>query len=253
VTVTDPATPPPKRTHRFTTDAQEEFRRGGRRRLVWAGAVALAGLAALVLLGPDERAVKEKFEYYGAPSDEMRIMPEISIEDGSDIVSQIPKSLQVPPPPANMDIIEEEEDPDAVEAKPEEKAEDPNELDVAVDNPQPDAETSSDHQVEMTLPTQSSTDWFILEMVRPEYPLDASESERRTRIIFVNLWIFVRPDGTVSDVMVTSTNGGQTFIDATTEALLKWRFGWRVDPGIGRQIQMTWRFKSPYFTTGRGF
>ena len=251
--MTEPVHDSPQRPHRFTTEAQAAYRRGGRRRLVWAGAVTLAGLVVLVLLGPDERVVKEKFEYYGAPSDEMRIMPEISIEDVADLVSQLPKSLQIPPPPANMDIIEEEEDPDAVEAKPEEKTDDPNELDVAVDNPQPDAETSSDHQVEMSLPTQSSTDWFILEMVRPEYPLDATESERRTRVIFVNLWIFVRPDGTVSDVMVTSTNGGQAFSDATIEALLKWKFGWRIDPGIGRQIQMTWRFKSPYFTPGGRF
>jgi len=216
----DPATHQPREPHRrlFTTRAQASFRRGGRKRLAWSGAVTLLGLALIVLLGPGEEVVKEKFEYYGAPSDEMQIMPEISIDQGSDQAHQIPKSLQVPPPPANMDIIEEKDDPDAVETRPEEVADDPNEIDVAVDQPQPDAEVSTDYQVELSMPTQSSTDFFILEMVRPEYPLGATETERRTPVIFVNLWIFAKPDGT--------------------------------EEKKGRQIQMTWRFKSPYFSPG---
>ncbi len=34
------------------------------------------------------------------------------------------------------------------------------------------------------------------------------------------------------------------------KAVLQWKIGWRVDEKKGRQIQMTWRFNSPYFTPG---
>ena len=234
----------------FTTEAQVAYRRGGRKRLAWAVGVAVLGLIAMVLLGPSEDVVKEKFEYYGAPSDEMQIMPEISIDQGADMTHQVPKSLQIPPPPANMDIIEEEDDPDATEAVPLKVENDPNEIDVAVDQPQPDAEVSQDQQVELSMPTQTSTDYFILHMVRPEYPLEATEAERRTPVIYVSLWIFAEPDGSVNTAWVTATNGSQVFSDAVTKAVLQWKIGWRVDEKKGRQIQMTWRFNSPYFTPG---
>lgn len=247
-TAPDPKDGPRRRL--FTTEAQVAYRRGGRKRLAWAVVVAALALVLMVLLGPDESVVKEKFEYYGAPSDEMQIMPEISIDTGADQTHQVPKSLQIPPPPANMEIIEEEDDPDAVEALPEKVENDPNEIDVAVDQPQPDAEVSQDQQVELSMPTQTSTDYYILHMVRPEYPLGATESERRTPVIYVSLWIFAEPDGSVNTAWVTATNGSQVFSDAVMKAVLQWKIGWRVDEKKGRQIQMTWRFNSPYFTPG---
>ena len=236
----------------FTTRAQARFKQGGAKRLLGASVAAIGGLLLLVFLGPDEKVVKEKFEYYGARSDEMRIMPEISIDDGSDQVRQLPKSLQVPPPPANVEILEEENDPDAIEEQPDKVAEDPNMIDVATEQPIPDAETSSDYQVEMTLPTQTSRDYYLIFAPTPEYPPNATEAERRTPVIFVNLWIFVEPDGSVSTAWVTSTNGSQVFADAVTSKVLTWEFGWLVEEKKGRQLQMSFNFKSPYFRPGAG-
>lgn len=230
-----------------TTRAQAAFRQGGGRRLLGATAAALAILALLVLLGPDEEQVKRRFEYYGAPG-ELRIMPEISIDDGSDAVHQIPKSLLQPPPPAEIIVEPEKDDREALEtvAKPRDGTPSerlPEEL-VA------DADEASEAQVELALPQQRNPDWFILHQVRPEYPVEASDSERRLPLVFVQAAIFVGPDGRVQESMVTATNGGPAYSRVVLAALEAWVFGWRVDPGAGRWIEMTWNFRSPYFTPG---
>lgn len=250
--MTEPTSSATGRTRSFTTRAQARFRQGGAKRLLGAAVAAIAGLLLLVFLGPDEKVVKEKFEYYGVKSDEMRIMPEISIDDGSDKVHQIPKSLQVPPPPANVEIIEEEDDPDAVEVQPEEAVEDPNKIDVAVEQPIPDSETSTDYQVEMKLPSQASRDYFLIYGPRPTYPLDATEAERRTPVIYVNIWIFVDVDGSVTAAQVIATNGSQVFVDAVVNTVLTWKFGWREKQEKGRALTFPVNFKSPYFRPGAG-
>ena len=114
-------TEPPMRPSAFTTEAQAEFRRRNNRRLLWAAAASLALLGILILLGPDRQEIKRRFEYYGAPN-ELRIMPEVSIEDGRDRMHQLPRSLKTPPPPANMEIEREDPTPDGtVEVPPQDQ------------------------------------------------------------------------------------------------------------------------------------
>jgi len=233
--------------HRFSTRAHAAFKQGGGRRLLAAAVVALAGLALVILLGPDQEEIKRRFEYYGAPG-ELRIMPEVSIDDGSDAVHQLPKSLQMPPPPAEVVVEDEPDDPDATEALPTPREGRPVEdtpLEVVAD-----AEEASDPQVELALPQQRNPDWYILHQVRPEYPVAAPEAERRMPTVFVRAAIFVGKDGRVKEKMVLATNGGAAFSDAVLAAIGEWIFGWRVDPGAGRWIEMTWNFRSPYFTPG---
>ena len=92
------------RSPQFTTRAQADFRRGGAKRLAWATVLAFIGLGVLILLGPDEEEIKERFEYYGVP-EELQIMPEISIIDGQDAVEQERKMPNLPPPAAAIEII----------------------------------------------------------------------------------------------------------------------------------------------------
>ena len=238
---------PPESPHRFATRAHDAYKRGGGRRLLGAAAAAVGLLALLVLLGPEQEEIKRRFEYYGAPG-ELRIMPEISIDKGSDRVHQMPKSLQQPPPPAEVVVEEEMDDPDAEDVVAEPKEGTPAE--VRPDDVVADAEEASEAQVELALPQQTNPDWFILHQVRPEYPVDAPESERRLPKVFVKAAIFVGRDGRVQEKMVLATNGGATYAEAVLEALGEWVFGWRIDPGAGRWIEMTWNFRSPYFTPG---
>ena len=237
----------PQQPNSFATRTHAAFKQGGRRRLLGATLAALALLLVLVVLGPEQQEIKERFEYYGAPG-ELRIMPEISIVEGRDARQQIPKSLQQPPPPAEIIVEEEPLDPDAEEIVAKRREEKPSEhvpLDVAADS-----EHATEEQVELSLPQQRNPDWFILHQVRPQYPLDAPEHERRLPTVFVRAAIFVGTDGRVIEKMVLATNGGPTFSAAVLKALGEWVFGWRVDPGAGRWIEMTWNFRSPYFTPG---
>ena len=240
----------PLRPSAFTTEAQAEFRRRNSRRLLWAAGITLLLLGVLILLGPNQQEIKRRFEYYGAP-DELRIMPEVSIEDGRDRMHQLPRSLSVPPPPANLEIEREKPDPEGtVEVPPQDQIQ-PRQVDQTTRQPDPDSEMADQERVELSLPMQSNPDWFILTMVRPEYPIDAREEERQMPVVFVKAAVFVGPSGDVVERMILATNGGRAFSTEVLNALEKWKFGWRVEPGAGRWIEMIWNFRSPYFIGGR--
>jgi len=234
----------------YTTDVQAASHRGGRKRMLWAGLAAVVGLLFLVLLGPSEKEIKDRFEYYGAPG-ELKIMPEISIEDGQQNIHQIPRSLLSQPPPSNIEIEKEEPTEDGTEEIPPVNIQKPNTSKIVSEFPRQDSELSSEPQVKMARPMQTNPDYYILNLVYPEYPLGVSEAERRIPVIFVNVNIFVNPDGDVTDAWVNSTNGSQLFVEEAIRAAKQWKFGWRIDPGIGRSYVIPWQFKSPYFTPQR--
>ncbi len=208
--------------------------------------MALVCVFLLIWLGPDQQTIKDKFENYGAPG-ELKIMPEISIEEGSDQVHLLPKSLRNPPPPAFTEPQEEQNDPEAEIEVVVPKEHRPQLIFDNVTKFDPDAEKAAQDQVELKLPQQRNPDWYILKETRPEYPVNASEDERRTPVIFVKAAIFVDPEGKVQEKMVLATNGSRIFATEVLEALGQWEFGWRVKPDQGRWIEMTWNFKSPYF------
>lgn len=234
----------------FTTRAQAEFRNAGRKRLAGAVVVALLGLLAIVVFGPDEQEIKERFEYYGAPG-ELKIMDEISVVEGQDRAEQLPRSLQVPPPPAELEIEEEPLPEDGFEPVPEPREADPVENETVTNSPLPDAETADDYQVEMALPMQTSPYYRLLHAPRPDYPLGARETERRTPVItvVVNIWLAV--DGTVSDAIVQRSSGSPAFEEAALAAVRTWRFGWVDEPRPGLNLVIPFNFKSPYFTPDR--
>jgi len=224
--------------------------RNDRWRWLFAVALSLVGLVAIVIFGPDEDAIKEKFEYYGTP-DEIRIMSEISIEEGHDLSQQLPKSLQLPPPPSQVEFDQEKPDEDGTEPMPEESPTKPNEIVFEFPDSQDDSEKSEEYQVEMALPMQSNPDFFIEHLVRPEYPIEATELERRTPVIVVKIGLFVAKDGSVSDAIILDSTGSASFEAAVLVAVRQWRFSWRVDPGAGRWLQFPFNFKSPYFSSVR--
>jgi TonB family protein len=249
--------PRPKSDHddhahqgRFTTRAQADFRRGGARRMGAAAAVVLIGLALLVLLGPDENVIKEKFEYYGAP-DELRIMPEISIEDGRDAVDRELKLPNLPPPPADIEVVREDPVIDGTVEVPKADLNEQEEFQELVQDPADFTSEDDRSQAELARPMQSNPDFYILKLVRPDYPSGATEAERRIPRVYVQVAVFVGPDGLVTDTMVMNNTGTRIYELAAIEAVMQWQFGWRVDPGVGRWIRIPWNFKSPYFTPDR--
>lgn len=243
---TPPPTPSP-----FTTGAQAAFKQGSGRRLLGAAVLAVVAVLLVILLGPRYDPRKDPLANYGAPG-EMQIMPQVSIEDGRDSRKQLPRSLQQPPPPARMEIEKEEISPTGVVPVPEKTEAPPNETLTRVENFNPDAEVASRNLVELTMPRQSNPDLFILHQVNPEYPLEASEEDRRTPTIHVLVAVFVNPAGDVTDAMVMTNTGGRVYADAVIEKVKEWKFGWRVPPGAGRWLQLPYNFNSPYFTGSQG-
>jgi TonB family protein len=235
-------TPPPPRS--FTTAAQEQFRRGGTRRRLTAAGLAVAALLLVAWLGPRESAVVRKLTYYGAPG-ELKIMPEVSIDDGADQTHRLPRSLQAPPP-APLEVVPERTRDRATETVPVPATGTDRLQPVVADPADAIVDALFDESVQLLLPQQTSRDWYILRLVRPEYPVLASEQDRRRPVINVVVWIFVDPQGNVTAAQLVSNDGGDVFAQAVLEAVQQWKLGWRVDPQKGRQLVLPWRFNSPY-------
>ena len=235
----------------FTTKAQGDFRRGAPKRILWASLTAIVIVLLIILLGPEYDPNEDILANYGAPG-EMVIMPQVSIKEGQDRSHQLPKSLQTPPPPARMEIEKEEVSPEGTVPVPEETDAPPNETITPVTNFNPDAEIASKNLVELTMPKQSNPDLYIVHQVNPEYPLDATEQERRTPSIYVLVAVFVNPNGDVVEAMIVANTGSRLYADEVIAKVKQWKFGWRVDPGAGRWIQLPYNFNSPYFTEEQG-
>ena len=88
-------------------------------------------------------------------------------------------------------------------------------------------------------------------MVRPLYPLTASAREQRLPIVRVDVAIFVDASGQVTASMITASEGGPPFTETVLAAMEQWEFEWsrQAVPVVGRWIEMSWRFKSPYSAT----
>jgi TonB family protein len=230
----------------FTTAVQHASKTRAWPRFVGAGVVAVIALIVLALFGPEREEIRKRFEVYGAEG-EIKLMPEISIDEGQDRVHQLPESFREAPPP-NYQVEPDDPSPDAEREVPKAvtealvTAEDESEFDVV------DAETGEQDQVELTLPQQTSRDFRILELVRPVYPVGASASERRIPSVRVDAAIFVGTDGKVQAAMVTGGSGGPIFEEEVLRAVRQWLFEWIIDPppSVGRWIEMSWRFKSPF-------
>ncbi len=237
-------------TSSFTTQAQAAFRRASGQRVLWACLVAVLLVVIGLLLSPRYDPREDVLANYGAPG-ELVIMPEISIKEGQDRQHQLPKSLQIPPPPARMEVEKEELSPEGTVAVPEPTEAPPNENITPVKAFNPDAEVATKNLVELNMPRQSNPDLYILHQVHPEYPLTVSEEERRTPVIYVLVAVFVNPDGDVTEAMIMTNTGSPAYADEVIEKVKQWKFGWRVAPGAGRWIQLPYNFNSPYFTGGQ--
>lgn len=235
----------------LSTRAHDSFKRAGGKRILGATIGALLIVVLIILLGPEYKPEEDPLANYGAPG-ELVLMPQVTIKEGQDQSHQLPKSLQVPPPPTNVEIEKEEKSPDGTQPVPEKTETPPNEVITPVTNFNPEAEIASRDLVELNMPRQSNPDLFILHQVHPEYPLEASEEDRRIPSIYVLVAVFVNPEGEVTEAMIMANTGSRLFADEVLDKVKQWKFGWRVPPKAGRWIQLPYNFNSPYFTGGQG-
>ncbi len=205
-------------------------------------------LVLLVLFGPEREEVKRRFEFPGAEGP-LKIMPEISITPGEDRLEQLPQYFRQTPPPPAVEVQPEEVDPRAVETVPRR------------DRPQPQVDTETDlaveadpdleqvNLVEFSLPQQTNPDFVLIKMVRPTYPGNATEEQRRTLVINVEVAIYIEVTGQVTASMILSSDGGPTFDEVVLRAVNQWLYRPIIKDGKPPQARwqtLTWRFWSPY-------
>lgn len=228
----------------YYSATEETFQTKRKLRFLAAGAIALLTLILITWFGPSREEVKRRFEIYGAEGP-LEIMPEISIDTGQDAIHQLPEAFQELAPPV-VEIEPPEPTVAMVEPVPPAR-EDPASVTAVTDAPS-DATEAVVPQAELTLPQQSSPDFIIVKMVRPLYPLNASERDKRLPVVSVNVAVFVDADGRVAASLITANEGGPPFAEAVLAAMDRWEFAWSGDtaPAAGRWLEMSWRFKSPY-------
>lgn len=220
------------------------FRRGARRRLLGAAGLAALLLLLGILVGPDREDIKRRFEISGREGP-LKVMPELSIDEGLDARHQeeLRKALQ-PPAPA-PDYVVEEEDPDAEQERPVPAPPVPEPGPETV--PVLDADLDDADAVEMRLPSQTNP-WFrLIRMVRPRYPADATDAERALPSLTVEVAFFVAPTGEVQGAYILSNEGGPAFADVVLRAVEQWLYepvpGAQAPSGFWNRLTLT--FKAP--------
>jgi TonB family protein len=213
------------------------------RRLAVALGVALAVIVLVVLLDPGGREIARRLTPYGAEGP-LRVMPEISIDEGTAEVYQKPK--QAPRESAPIYEIEPETiSPRATQAVPVQPAEPRPRVDVAAE-----VVEEGIGEVELLLPRATADQAFIIRnIVRPIYPVDATESERRRPEILVRAAVFLDETGAITAAMITYSEGGPAFDEVALAAVKQWAFEPVIrdgKPPAPRWLEIPWRFKSPY-------
>lgn len=223
------------------------FKSKTRKRLIWSSVAAIIALTLMILLGPSRDVIKKRFEFSGAEGP-LQIMPELSIEEGDADRHQDPKFFRDNPPPPNIEVIPEETTPEAPEEVPRIRENVELESDTYADAiSDPDLDIVD--QVEMNLPQQTNP-WFVLiRMVRPQYPSSATEAERRTPIIVVEVAFFVSEEGNVTASYILNSTGSRAFNEVVLKAVDQWLYKpvwYDGRPPRGFWNRLTIRFKSPY-------
>lgn len=198
---------------------QEAVRLNSRKRMIWATIIAVSLTLLFVLLGPSRDSIKRKFEFSGKEGP-LKIMPELSIDDGQSNLHQDKQKTpsQLPTAPEY-----EAEDPNAMKAELPPPLP-PNALSEVVDEINPDPDLDVTDAVEMLLPSQTNP-WFrLIRMVRPRYPAEATQEDLDSGIVTVEVAFFVSPTGNVTGSYIISCSGSNAFREITLKAVEQWLY-----------------------------
>jgi TonB family protein len=187
---------------------------------MWAsvgGAVLV--LVLVVLFGPSREDVERRWEFSGKEGP-LELLPQLSIEDGSDERHQelLRRVQDYSPPAPSFEVLETEgEEPTRDEVSPEP---DPS---TVID---PEAEPAWDayDTVELKLPTQTHPCFHLQRQVYPRYPADATGADRTRPLITVRVAFFVGPDGRVDGSYIMDSDGSAPFDEVVLKAVDQWRY-----------------------------
>jgi len=190
-----------------------------RRRYAGAAILSLVLLALLVLFGPDRDLIRKRWDFAGAPGP-LKILPQISIDDGQDPAHQEDpaRRAELAAPPVPEYVVE-----------PEERGTRP--VTVAPPPAPPVPRTSVDAEeidlsdtVELNLPSPTNPCFHLLRQVYPRYPADASPADRLMPVLTVKVAFFVGADGAVQGSYVLETDAGPAFAAVVLKAVDRWLY-----------------------------
>jgi Gram-negative bacterial TonB protein C-terminal len=198
---------------------QQKVRLHSRKRMIWATVCAVTATLLFILLGPSRDSIKKKFEFSGKEGP-LKIMPELSIDDGSSDIHQDKQKMPSKLPTAPEYEVE---DPNAMKAELPPPMP-PNTVTEVVDEANVDPDLDVLDAVELLMPTQTNP-WFkLIRMVRPHYPADASQEDLDQPTIKVEVAFFVSPTGVVSGSYIINCTGSNAFKEVTLKAVDEWLY-----------------------------
>jgi TonB family protein len=226
--------------------ANARYQHGERRRLAGGAVAGVVLLILIALFGPDRDEVRRHFEFIPGAAGPLRVMPELSIDQGRDPRHQEPEQFRNlwRPPPEQTFVPNETAGRPVAPPQP-----------IPVPQPQPDAAIVADPDlsladaVEMRLPQQTSRCFVLERMVRPEYPLGADAQARRLPVVTVEAAFYVNEMGIVAGSYVIQSTGGPLFDTVVLKAVNAWVFRPVADPTcppLGFWIRLPVLFHSPY-------
>ena len=196
--------------------------RRNQRRTMWAAAGgAVLVILLIILFGPDRDDIKRRWEFSGKEGP-MEMLPELSIEDGSDQrhQEQLRRAQELNPPAPNFEILEHDgevptPDLEVVSPEPDDSLE-----------PQTETEPAWDEfdTVELRLPTQTNPCFHLDRQVYPRYPADATDTDRMRPLITVKVAFFVGPEGKIGGSYVMNSDGGRAFDEVVIKAVDQWEY-----------------------------
>ncbi len=200
---------------------QPAYRRNQRRRMWAAGGGAVVVILLIILFGPDRDDIKRRWEFSGKEGP-MEMMPELSIDDGSDDRHQerLRREQEKSPPAPSYEIYEHEGDI----PQPEDPLVSPEPDDSDVFDPESEPAWDEYDTVELKLPTQTNPCFHLEKQVYPRYPADAEDVDRLRATLEVKVAFFVGPDGGVGGSYIMSSEGGTAFDQVVLKAVEQWRY-----------------------------
>ena len=222
---------------------QERFRRSNRKRIIYSSIGAVIILVLVIVFGPSGKDVRRTWEFPGREGP-LKLMPELSIDEGSDAVHMDAgsKSQASRAAPNYEPTV-----PEAIEKVPLSSPVSTSDETTEI-LPETDPELEMLDAVKMRLPAQTNP-WFrLIRMVRPRYPADAADADLQQPQVVVEVAFYVNESGHVDGSYIMSNTGGQAYARVVLKAVEQWLY----EPLLladGRKPQGFWNRLKIFFRT----
>jgi TonB family protein len=176
----------------------------------------------------------------------LRMMPQLSIDDGTDAREQAASRARRPPVPSPPRPAPPPVSSGELVPVPSLARAPADSLAAPVSD---DVDVTLYDAIEMRLPAQMNPCFVLERLAKPEYPVGVSEQDRRRSAITVEVAFFVNLQGNVTASYILKSDGATVFNEPVLRAVNAWKFAPVTDPAcppLGFWIRLPVIFHSPY-------